>query len=231
MLKVTQLIGFGASSLARPRFTGFYEDAANLSSYSFTNCDIGTPASNRVVVVCVTQNNPRSWGGGVPSVVINGVTATIAVQGGNSNRPAGIWYASVSTGSTGVTITVNPGGTNTGQNCVIGVYAIYPSSATPVDALADSTAGGGTSLTLTDLAKTAGGVAIFVTHTTTTGLTNTVTFTGETIVKDRENTSFGGISYSFQSTMNVASTSTTDDPVATWSSTASERAFAGATWA
>lgn len=230
MLKVTQLIGFGAASLARPRFTGFYEDATSQNSYSFTNCDIGTPASNRVVVVCVTASNPRAWSASVPTITINSVSATQATTSANSNRASAIYYASVSSGSTGITITVDFGGSGT-VGCVIGVYAIYPSSSTPVDSVSNSNAGGATTITLTDLAKTVNGAAIFVTHTVTTTLTCNVTVTGETIVKDRENTNFDAdLSYSFQSTMRVASTTTTDDPLATWSGTASERAFSGATW-
>lgn len=228
MLKVNQLIGFGVSGQPVSKFTGAYENATNSATYNFTNCDIGTPASNRVVVVAWTANNPRI--SNPTSITVNGVSATSIVETGNANRPSSLWRASVSSGSTGVTITVAMGGTNTGQNCVIGVYAIYPSSATPVDSASVASAGGSTTASLTDLAKTASGVAVFVTHTITTTTTCTVTVTGETVVQDAQNTSFGGISYAFHSIIPVASTTTLDDPLATWSATSSERAFVGATW-
>jgi hypothetical protein len=122
------------------------------------------------------------------------------------------------------------GGTSAGQNCIIGVYAIYPSSATPVDSAFAASVGSSISISLTDLAMTAPGVAIFVTHTVTTTTACTVTVTGETVVQDAQDTSFGGISYAFHSIIPVAFTATLGDPLATWSSSASERAFVGATW-
>lgn len=227
MLRTTQLIGFGISKASAPSFRNYYEDTSSQTTYTFSSCDIGTAHATRMVVVCIAASNVP---GAVSSCTVNGVSASSVVTSGNTNRHCEIWKAAVPSGSIGVTISVAFSTSGT-TNCAIGVYATYPGSQTAVDALgANGT--NVTTRTLTDLAKTIGGVAIFVAVANDTGKTTTVTYTSETITKDRENTTFDSNTkcYAFHSTMSVAATSTTDDPLCTWSASASGVGFAGATW-
>lgn len=230
MLHVSQLNGFNASEGTAPAhgYVTHYEDTSSQTTYTFSSCDIGTAHSTRMVVVVVAASNVP---GAVSSCTVNGVSGTSVVTTGNNSRCCEIWRAAVTSGSTGVTISVGfPGAGST--NCAIGVYATYPSSQTPVDALGIN--GTGTSTrTLTDLAKTAGGFAIFGAVANDTGETTSVAYTSETVVKNHENNTFDGGTkeYAFHSALSITTTSTADDPTCTWSASANGVGFVGATWA
>jgi hypothetical protein len=135
MLQVNQLTGFGSGgrpSTPFAEFRGYRSSDSNLSSYSFTDVDIGEPASNRVVVVCAHA----AAGSGTSSLTgctINGVSATI-LRGGLGNADiAGIAYAVVPAGTV-VTVSVTYG--TTYSRTGISVYSLYNLVSTTPDASA-----------------------------------------------------------------------------------------------
>lgn len=197
-----------------------YSDTTNQTNYSFASSDLGTPHSTRLVVVGVRYDGSNA----VSSVTIGGVSATLAVASGNASRPAELWYAIVPSGETG-TIAVNGGGAY--AFCHIFVWAGYPASATPVDAVGAQAASG--DIVISNLAKTAGGFACFVSSVGTPSATGTLTQTGaETITEDYEATVDGTASAAMS--FIVTATTTTDDFTRSWSG-ADGRGIAGATWA
>lgn len=208
-------------------FVSSYEVASTSTYvYSFADCNIGKPAANRVIVVVSTAANP-SGGTLLGSVTIAGVTATRAVTTSNSSRPLLIDYAVVPSGTT-ATISTRFG--NNTDGIAIGVYAIYPSSSTPVDASENNTSGGQTSISISGLSKTAGGIAIFGAHSIDPPATSTITVTGETVTQDAYNSSLSSeITYNFSSIRKVSTTATVN-PLCTWNKSVRERAFGGATW-
>lgn len=227
-LAMPVVMAITGSAPPSPSFRNYYEDTSSQTTYTFSSCDIGTAHSSRMVVVCIAASNVP---GAVSSCTVNGVSAASVVTSGNTARHCEIWRAAVTSGTTGVTISVAFSGAGS-TNCAIGVYATYPGSQTPVDALGTSGASNA-NRALTDLAKTAGGFAIFGAVANDTGKTTTVTYTGETITKNRENTAFDSNvkCYAFHSALTISSTTTLDDPACAWSATASGVGFVGATWA
>lgn len=210
---------------ATPAYVNTYEDTTSQTTYTFASASLGTPSASRMVVTVASCN---SASGAISSITVDGTSSTSVVTSGSTSRHIEIWRAASTANSTGDIVITMPSSGTTG--CRVSVYALYPSSQTPVDALGTN----GTSVTtrtLTDLAKTAGGSAIFGCTTNDTTRTTTVTYTGETITKDNENTSFdAGKSVASHSVLNVASTTTLDDPVCTWSSSSAGVGFVGATW-
>ncbi len=198
-----------------------YSDTTNTSTYSFASCDIGDAHPLRLVVVGIKYNDNQP---AVSSATVGGISATLAVTSGAQNRSAELWYALVPTGLT-ATIEVNGGGTYTA--CAIHVWAGYPASSTPVDAVGTSAASG--DITITDLAKTAGGFACFVSGTSTNAATGTLTQTGaETITENFEGSLDASDAHAAMSFI-VTATTTADDFTRTWTG-ASGRGIAGATW-
>lgn len=152
----------GASNLI-DGFIASYESSSNLSSYTFSACDIGTANAARVVVVGVIVLDSGS-DNGISSVTIGGAAATKATStttaGDLANaRVAGIYYKVVAAGTTADIVVAS---SNAAETCGISVYAIYPASSTPVDTSNDS-AGSAGSMTST-LTVEAGGMCISV-HT------------------------------------------------------------------
>jgi hypothetical protein len=228
MLKTTQLHGFNAAGLVAvvPPFVNYY-DASNISSITktFYSCSLGPPAANRLVVLAIKATG-LSTGQSISTVTIGGVSASRTTPSATPTRHVELWQAVVTSGTTGhVVITASAGSF---ASIGLGVYAIFPASTVAVDALYAS-ASTANSVTLTDLAKTAGGVSILASSfNASDGRTAVLTFPGETVTEDREN---GAVSYVFGSVSVNSSTSTTDDPSVTWSGAAANVAIAGATWA
>ena len=164
--------------------------------------------------------------GFISSITVNGVAGTSVVNSGRTAQHCEIWRVSLPAGSGVVPIVVTfPGAT---QGCAVSTYVTYPSSPVPVDAL--GTNNKVSTLTLTDLAKTAGGFGVFITCSNVSGKDCHVTMTGETVTKGCNSLhSAGSKSYQFYLMNPVATTSATGDPVATWSGS-SPVAFVGATW-
>lgn len=101
------------------------------STATFSSVNIGTPSSDRIVVVAVALD-----ASGVPvSVTIGGTSATKASinangSGGGGTRTASLWYASIPTGST-ANIVVDQGGTYGIAEIGIAVGTLTGATATP----------------------------------------------------------------------------------------------------
>jgi hypothetical protein len=123
-----------------------YGSASNLTTYTFSNSDIGDPSPDRYIVV---YGSAYTGSGGttrsVSSVTIGGVTANLDYSSGAVALPTFFAKALVPTGTTGnVVVTFSAGVVN----CAIAVYAVYGlKSTTAVDSDAGTLASGA-SLTL-----------------------------------------------------------------------------------
>lgn len=97
-------------------------NALNLSSYTFTNQDIGTAFVGRVVVVGFTPFTSISTVSNITSVTIGGVTATQLSAGiGGSNIQVVLYAAIVSTGTL-ATVIINFSSQR--DNCGIAVWTL-----------------------------------------------------------------------------------------------------------
>lgn len=103
-----------------------YTNTTNLTSYTFSNCDIGTASSTRLVVVVVHAGAGTAVT--VSSLTIGGVSAT-GYQNNAAGNHCSIWALPVSTGTTAtVALTFSAGVVN----CMVAIHAIYDlSSNTP----------------------------------------------------------------------------------------------------
>lgn len=103
-----------------------YSSTSSATTYTFNSCDIGTAASNRVVVVTVHASGNLFSSGSITSVTIAGTAATQAVQSpfNNNFTRSAVFYLPVATGTT-ATIVVNLTGGQTAARCVISTYSLY----------------------------------------------------------------------------------------------------------
>lgn len=207
------------------RFRDIYTDDTSLTTYSFANCEFGHGSSIRVVVIAVACG--AGAGRTVSSATIGGVSATLATTTTSGTQNFEIWYAVVPTGSTG-TVAVTWDGACT--SCMCYVWSGYPASSTPVDAVG-TTGPSASSLTLSNLAKTAGGFAVFAGRSANA---STVTFSSngaETITEDSDTTALDSAVGVHAGSFVVTATTTTDDMTATYSVGGDGAGFVGATWA
>jgi hypothetical protein len=128
-------------------FLGAYSTNATQSSYTWSGVSFGAAAANRVIVVAF---GTRDGGSSLtfPSCTIGGISATLAVAtnnttGGNMSM-AGIFYATVPTGTTGdIVLTFN----ETTLRARIGTYRATGVSSVNIDA--QTTTGTTTTFTVT----------------------------------------------------------------------------------
>ncbi len=103
------------------------EDAANLTTYTFSSQAIGTAKYDRRVIVGVSWNSSQT----ISSATIGGVSADIIVQHNSGANRCGIIIAAVPTGTTADVVITFSGGLS---RCGIGVWsATGLSSNTAVD--------------------------------------------------------------------------------------------------
>lgn len=205
-------------------YTNVYSDNSSLTTYSFASADFGTADSLRVNVVAVLTSSAVAVA--ASGVVINGVTATLAVTSGSAaaGRNVEIWYAANPSGSTGtISVTFASGVVN----ARIYVWAGYPASATPVDAVGANAAS--SPQTLTDLAKTSGGFAVFATNRNQSSVTVALTQTGAETITEHDDSTLDALVSTGAMSFGVTATTTTDDFTATWSNSGNS-GVAGATW-
>jgi hypothetical protein len=151
------LLSFPQAALAAVIFTPTANPAGfNQSSnvFDFGTQSIGTPASDRIVVVGVASNKT----GTLSSVTIGGTPATEAANPGNpaTNFWTSIWYASIASGSTAdITATYSSGSIG---NVIAMVGTLNGASPTPYDSESTTIDGCGdpTSVTATVPANGAG---------------------------------------------------------------------------
>ncbi len=194
-------------------------NTANQSSYTFTAVDIGTAHASRLVIVGVsTQTSDPT------AVTVGGVSATKVVEGNTGNGQAEIWQAAVPTGTTGDIVVTAA----SAVNCVVHVWAGYPGNTTAVDKLG-ADLGSGTSITLTDLAKTNGGFTVMMDVGSATATRVFSQNGAETITENYDAVVEGARVSGAASHINTATT-TLDDYTTTWSVTTGG-SFVAASWA
>jgi hypothetical protein len=120
-------------------FRASYTDAGSATAYTFSGADIGTAASDRIVVVTAVGSRAAAGTHTVASLTVAGNAASLVKQ---QNVPSGdrqtaeIWAVSLASGTTGnIVVTFDAGM----QGAAIGVFAIYGANST-VSATAGSNA-------------------------------------------------------------------------------------------
>jgi hypothetical protein len=183
-----------------------YTSTANLTTYTFSACDLGALGTNRLVVVGVNAPSNQA----VSSITVDGASATLAITSGSNARLSEIWYASTNSNATG-DIVVTFAGAQTAA--AIHVWAGYPASATPVDAV--GTNASASSLTLSNVAKTSGGFTVMCSKRNDTSDVSWTQNGAETITEDHDSDLEAANGISAASHANTATT-TTDDYTATF---------------
>jgi hypothetical protein len=206
-----------------PSWRNSYSNLTALTAYTFPGCDFGPEHPNRVVAIAASMVSGS--GRTISSVTIGGIAATLAVTSASGTNANEIWYAVVPTGATGDVIVTWSGSCTA---CGIQVWSCYPASPTPVDAIGNFSAGD-TTRVLTDLAKTAGGFAVFATRLGAAGTVVLAQNGVETIVENFDGVLMSSPVSSGAMSFEVTATSTADDFTATFS-TSSTCNLVGATW-
>lgn len=160
MLRGNSLIGFnGQGSLAiQAVFEGSTGSQTNLTTYTFSAFDIGSPDVDRMVVVCAVGWNASI---DISSITIGGDTAALTSRGASANASSptvGMAYLKVPSGNTAdIVLTF----TGTSLASRIMVYTFRKKGSGGQIAIAHSR-GTATTHTLTDLMTTNGGLVICV---------------------------------------------------------------------
>lgn len=110
------------------------ESSSNATSYTFSGTDIGTAASDRLVVVGSVAA-AASGGANVTSLTVGGSAATFDVRA-SSGHTSELWHRAVTTGTT-ASIVVNYSANMV--SCGIAVWALYGVNATPFDTATTTT--------------------------------------------------------------------------------------------
>ena len=127
---------------ATPVFETVLTDTVGATTYTFSGADIGTAASDRiVVVVCHTEGATAA----LSSITIGGSTADIRIQANNGNVVTAIATRLVTTGTTADIVVTWDTAT---LRCVIGIYTVTGANETPV-ATDSAAAASGTASSLT----------------------------------------------------------------------------------
>lgn len=177
MLGMPLTMGMLKSTGKSVSFRAFTFDDTNKTTYTFTAVDIGSPASNRYIVVGVVNSDTGATRATQNSVTVGGAACTskvtIETNGTAGNPRTDLWLSNspVTSGST-ADIVVTLSGTDT--SCAIVVWAVYGITSTTPHATATDV---GTTLAVT-INQPAGGVLIALSSNFTTG--STATWTGAT---------------------------------------------------
>ena len=223
-------VDFTTAAAATNTYLTFQDETANLSSGSsktFAGVNFGTADANRVIVVAVFTGSQDHSGVDIGGSAATKATGTF-LGGGFS-----IWYRAVSSGSSGDIVVSNTSG-NLIARLRIAVWSIYPSSATPRDAVSGSAAGA-TSAIATDLDVASGGYVIWMGgyHTPQTAQYS-VTWSGA----DGVNTRVDGPSNILEANAVISAgdisitetNSTFDMTLATTNATSNNKAIVAASW-
>lgn len=221
---------FGGAS-SSDAFITSVEDATNSATYTFTSHAAGTANASRIIVVGVV---PYIGAGSlsISSVTIGGSAATLATNttsGGaqGNSRIAAIYYRAVAAGTTTTTIVSLSG---TANSCGIAVWALYPSSSTPVDAVSNQAASGSASIDAASVAVSTGGTMVAV-HCHDNGQSTTWSWSGIETVSENLDSQLGdtGIRWSI-STTSVSADTTANTLTATAASGTPNMSIAAASW-
>lgn len=164
-----------------------YTDGKNATSYTFTNCDIGTANNSRLIVVTLSGTGSNSQGSVTPTLTIGGTSATrqTYVFDSGGTDVAAIFTLAVSSGTTAtIAATFNA----QVARSAITVYALYNlhNNLNPISTGTDT--GNETASSIT-LEQKHGGIVIYTsdvfnnltppalpTYTWSTSLGDTVTY-------------------------------------------------------
>jgi len=219
---------FGGTSLT-DSFVGSFESTLNASTYTFTNADIGNANASRVVAVGVVIYDTSA--NGLTSVTIGGNAATKAIDTSTAGdvgtgRVAGIYYLVVAAGTT-ATIVVNTSAA--AQSCGVAVWALYPASSTPVDAVALEL-NTNASVTANNVAVTAGGTMVAI-HQHDNAQSTNWAWTGVDPVTEELDQQLGDSGKIWSAaTVRCTASSTTDDLQAAPSTGTPNLSIAAASW-
>jgi hypothetical protein len=210
---------FGAGAGVGDAFIDSVESTLDATSYTFTGHACGTADAARLVVVGIVLSH-AGLNRSISSVTIGGSAATMAADtssGGpiGNMRVSAIYYRAIAAGTTTTTVvTAN----NPCDSCAIAVWAIYPTSSTPVDAVSDSNASAA-SLSASNVAITAGGMLVGVSNHNGGGAT-TFTWSGTDSVSHNVNNVLGDSGNNWSAcTVSCSETLTTGDLTASFTST------------
>lgn len=132
---------------------GTTADVTNFGSVTYG----GTADSGRLMVFLTSYRD--TGGDRISAVSLGGVSFTKAVEAAYPSNFTEIWYGVVPTGSSGTLTVTGTGGNGSINDCRWSVYRIdNPLSTTPVGVGQNS--GTGTSISIANVATTAGGVAL-----------------------------------------------------------------------
>lgn len=129
------ILSRGAGGGANPTksYNGFTSAlGTGTSTFSVTGVSLGTAASDRIVAVYI--HYPNGTISKISSVTIAGVSATLAVEVNASNqaRVAAIYYANITTGTSGTVSVVTNGTQSSAIRCIVASYSLYGlTSSTP----------------------------------------------------------------------------------------------------
>lgn len=185
-----------------------YTNTTDLTTYSFTNCDIGPVGSSAVREVVVVVHGSAAATRDVNSVTIGGVAATQQVD------PTTIGVASIfnATINTGTTATIDVVFSGAMLNCTISVYAIYSVKGVTGTAVFQNTVGAtGTTFSVTNGSRTGAVWIAAITYqdalTSTTTWTNVTEFYDDVVeTRSRSNAGAASAPYSFSSFTITATT-------------------------
>lgn len=145
-------------------FEGYTLDNSNLTTYTFTNKNVGAAGTGRLIALAIqTRNTAINTARSVTSATCNGNAMTAGPTIGASSSPGYAtiaWYYIVEASGTTATFVVTFN--NGTQNCAIATYRLFPVSSTPVDT---ATATGTPSATMTDLEVKTQGLALIMVDT------------------------------------------------------------------
>lgn len=148
----------GVVQLASFSFSDVVFDPTNLSTYTFTNVDIGEAAANRTLVLPVYA---LANGGVVSSVEVNSSPATL-LAGPVVDTTQGRTYLYAIDLTTNSTATIVVTLTDSVFRCAVGVYSLYGFNSTP-SSISENSLLTGTDVTTavtTDISPSSGDVVI-----------------------------------------------------------------------
>lgn len=146
-------------NVAKPAFVSQAIVGGTGPTWTAAGMLLGTPNTKRVIVAAVATGD--TTGSPISQVQIGGVAATLVARasGSGAMRACALYYRALPDGASADVRVTN---SNNASGCFIGLYAIYPSSPTPIDQGTDNTTDTGCSIL--NLQSAAKGVCIAVSH-------------------------------------------------------------------
>lgn len=203
-------------------FIGTSDNGTNASTFTFSNVDIGTASSDRLVVIASHATGGASAGNdaSISSLTVGGTSMTKATSQFDDNASCDLYYLTVTSGTTATVVATYD---KQKGRCTIGVYTITGlSSTTPSDTGTSINSDSAPSLTL-DIPT--GSIAVYA-HTSANNATTTVSYSSATEHYDQgiggENTTASGAS--------LADAGNAHTETATLSDSKAGTALIGAVW-